>query len=211
MEELVLQRRKFIAEHTESVAQANESRQALKTFLKAKNLDDSLSDKSKNWEMKQIIQHYDSFFDESSGNSREEGINELHKYLKEELLSNNSDWKNLEKKIAEIDKVWESKRLAQESQTTFFPLISMYNPIITSIFLLMFSFCIFFNLVDINLNYLILHISGIAIPSIIISIMLFVWEYYRLYSKIKKYYKISKIIYLFCLKKYTLYKKLKIK
>jgi hypothetical protein len=39
---------------------------------------------------------------------------------------------------------------------------------------------------------------------ILTNIVLFVWEYYRLYSKVRKYYKLGKIIYIFCKEKFLL-------
>jgi hypothetical protein len=83
----------------------------------------------------------------------------------------------------------------------------MYSSILFHIFLTIFTFCIYFKLIDFDLSYWIFYTPEVAIPTIITSILWFVWEYYRLYSKVRKYYKVGKIIYMFCKKKiYSLYK-----
>ena len=62
----------------------------LKLIRKAERLDSILVDKSKNNEMLQVVNHFSSFFDEDSGNTREEGIIQVKKYLKEEIAKNKS-------------------------------------------------------------------------------------------------------------------------
>ena len=53
-------------------------------------------------------------------------------------------------------------------------------------------------------------IPTIVIPTFIINIILPLWEYYRLYSKIKKYYKLGKKVYMFCKDKIScFYKKIR--
>ena len=79
----------------------------------------------------------------------------------------------------------------------------------------MFSLSIYLELIDFNIDYLYFHIPEVVIPTIITSTVLFIWEYYRLYSKVKKYYNIGKVIFMFCKKKisffyekvYSFYKK----
>ena len=61
------------------------------------------------------------------------------------------------------------------------------------LFLRIFSLLISFNFINFDLNYLLVTIPEITIVT---TIVLFVWEYYRLYSKIRKYCKIGKIIYI---------------
>jgi uncharacterized membrane protein len=150
--------------------------------------------------MKEIMEYYESYFDEDSGNTREEGIKQLQDYLEEEIKIHRDKTINVKKNIDEIQKELDTRKAVEENKNIFIPIIPMYNPIIFNIFLTIFSFCIYFNLIDFNLNYLILHIPDVVLPTIITSILLFVWEYYRLYSKVRKYYNIGKIIYIFCKK-----------
>jgi hypothetical protein len=58
-----------------------------------------LSDKSKNGEMKKIMEFHESFFDEDSGNSREEGIGQLNSYLEEEKNGYRKNIMNIKKKV----------------------------------------------------------------------------------------------------------------
>jgi hypothetical protein len=166
--------------------------------------------------MNAIMKYYNSYFDEYSGNTREEGIKQLEGYLKEELDSSKHNISKLRKDMAEIKKemdakkaVEDAKKAVEDNKNTFFPVIPMYSPSIFRIFLTIFSICISFKLIDFNLNYLIFHLPEVVIPTIITSVVLFAWECYRLYSKFRKYYKVGKIIYMFCKKKiYSFYKKI---
>jgi hypothetical protein len=74
-----------------------------------------------------------------------------------------------------------------------------YSPIIFSISFTIFSFFIYFNLIDIYpINF---DIPEIIIPPVITSVVLFIWEWCRFYSNIRKYYRISIMVYNFCKKK----------
>lgn len=179
----------------------------LKSIKKAEELDSKLTDKRQNREMQEIMEFYPSHFDEDSGNTRAEGIKEVKEYLNGEARTYHANCLKLKKTLDEIQKELDTKKAAaEESNNMFFPIIPMYNPVFFSIVLTIFSFCISFNLIDFNLDYF--HITGVVIPTIVISTVLFVWEYYRLYTKIRKYYKLGKVIYIFCKKKiYSFYKK----
>jgi len=52
--------------------------------------------------MKQIMKFFESFFDEDSGNTREEGIKQVEKFLMEELKLYSKNCKNLKENIEEI-------------------------------------------------------------------------------------------------------------
>ena len=214
--------------------------------------------------MNKIMTFYESFFDEDSGNTREEGIKELHDFLKGEvnlyknkcakimkdiddirteyykkkdaeeniraeeykksidenkkpieenkkpieenkkpIEENKNPIEENKKPIEENKKpieenknpIEENKNPIEENIKTFLPIVPIYY-YIYRLFLIVFTFCISFKLINFDLNCLIFYLPDVAIPTIITSIMLFVWECYRFYSKIKKYYKIGKLIYM---------------
>ena len=198
--ELLLEIKSKKREYNNNVDHFKNARTELKNLMKAKYLDSKLQDKSKNREMEEIIKFYEAYFDKDSGNTRAEGIAQLEGYLDEEIRTYLKNMSNIKKNIDEIQKELETKKAVEENQNTFIPIIPMYSPIIFSIFLTIFSFCISFKLIDFNLIFLNFHIPEFVIPTAITSILLFVWQYYRLYSKVRKYYKIGKIIYMFCKK-----------
>jgi hypothetical protein len=187
---------------------------------KAKSLDDKLSDKSKNGEMNIIISYYETYFDEDSGNTRQEGIKQVHEYLKEEAKSYLIYYKNIKMKIdniqKEIDKrkaVEGNQKVGEETQKALdnnqnsfliLPIFTINSFTILRILLSIFSWFIYFKFSDFYLNYLIPNMPDVTIPMIFTSIVLFVWEYYKLYSKVRKYYKLGKRIYIFCKEKLSL-------
>jgi hypothetical protein len=215
LKELFLELRKKSLEHNDKVLLYSSTKKDLTNLARAKYLDTKLPDKSTNGEMNVIMRYYNTYFDPDSGNTREEGIKQLQDYLKEELNTSKYNINKLRKDIDEIKKamdakkavedakkpVEDAKKAIEDNKKTFFPIIPMYSPIIFRIFLTIFSICISFKLIDFNLNYLIFHIPEVVIPTIITSVVLFAWESYRLYSKFKKYYKLGKIVYMFCKKK----------
>ena len=169
--------------------------------------------------MKQIMKHYETYFDEDSGNTREQGIEQLEKYIKEEAESRFNEYEKLSKKMKDIKEeitkrreIEENQKAVEENQNTFlsiFPIITINSFSILRILLTIFSCLISFKCIDFNLNYLMLNIPEITIPIMLTSVVLFVWEYYRLYSKVRKSYKVGKIIYIFCKDKlYPFYKKI---
>lgn len=204
----------------------------LKIFRKAKSLDDKLANKSANREMNEIMSHYETYFDEDSGNSREEGVQQLQEYLegeakthfntyravklkldqiKQEIEKRKAveDKKDIEdKKAVENEKIVEdTEKAVDQHKNTFLsilPILPMNSFTIIRLFLTIFSLFISFKFIDFDLNYLIVNIPEIAIVT---SIVLFVWEYYRLYSKVRKYCKIGKIIYMHCKKKLDFFQK----
>ena len=107
--ELILERKKKIMEYNHNKEQYTGCTAELKHLIKAKKLDAQLSDKSQNSNMKRIMQYYNVYFDEESGNTREEGINQLQKYLVEERNALTNIKVNLEKEIDEIEKEMNSK------------------------------------------------------------------------------------------------------
>jgi len=221
----------------------------LKLLSKAKVLEDKLLDKEKNGEMNKLIEYYSTYFDEESGNTRQEGIGQLQEYLEQELEGHKATymrykfrhrmiWKVIQdrkaiqaqkdienQKDVEDKKDIENRKLVEENpktvenqkavenqkdieenkktvvntQNTFFAIFSIIPiNIFTTlrILLTIFSLIISFNFID--FNWLILYLPKIAIPTILTTIVLFVWEYYRLYSKVRKYCKVGKLIYMFC-------------
>ena len=58
-----------------------EAHAALKSLIDAIKLDKILKDKSKNNSMEKIMSFYEEFFDEDSGNTKEEGLKQLHQEL----------------------------------------------------------------------------------------------------------------------------------
>lgn len=214
LSELILERRNKIIEYNKGAFEIRKAQGELRTVDKAKRLDDMLPDKSQNAEMKKIMNFYESYFDDESGNSREEGIKQVQDYIKGEIRNYQKRRETLKTEIKAIEKELDDrkeldiKKAVEENTNTLLPIIPINSFTIFSILLTVFSFIISFKLIDFDLNYLIFHITGIVIPTIIISAVLFLWEYYRLYNRIRKYYIICKRIYMFCKTKiYSFYKK----
>lgn len=210
-------------EYNENVSLHNKTLKDIIHLKKAKKLDEKISDKTQNRDMNEITKYYGTFFDNESGNNREEGIKQLESYLKQELSSFKGNLSKIKKDVDDIKKemdakkavedakkaVEDGKKAVEDNKNTFFPLITMYSSNIFGILLTIFSICISFKLIDFNLDYLIYYLPEVALPTIITSTVLIAWEYYRLYSKFRRYYKVGKRIYIFCKKKiYSLYKKI---
>ena len=104
--------------------------------------------------MEQLIKFYDSYFDEDSGNTREEGIKQLQSYLKEESQSLKASCTSLKKELDKMEKELETRVMKGENINAFIPIISLYRPIFFIVFTV-FSFCISFKLIDFNIDYLI--------------------------------------------------------
>jgi len=83
IKEMVLKKLQWTQQFEKNLEDYNASKAELDNFLKAKELDKMLPDKSKNGEMNALMKHYGSFFDEESGNTREQGIEQLEEYLKD--------------------------------------------------------------------------------------------------------------------------------
>lgn len=206
-----------------SVESHRSARDELKIFRKAKSLEDKIANKSLNREMNEIMSHYETYFDEESGNSRKEGIQQLQEYLEGEAKSSFNTYTTVKLKLdqikQEIDKrkavenqkdieekkavenqkvVEDTEKAVDEHKNTvlsILPILPMYSFTIIRLFLTIFSLFIYFKFIDFDLNYLRVNIPEITIVT---SIVLFVWEYYRLYSKVRNYCKIGKIIYIYC-------------
>lgn len=221
IKELISERKNKIMEYNDNASQGKSMVETMKSLHKASILEDKLSDKSKNREMNDLIEMYPSFFDDESGNTRKEGINELKSYLKQEERAYRSKCIDLKKNIDEIQQELTSRKEVEETTKTLFPIISIYHTIIFRAFLAIFSLCIFFNFLGFDLKIFFsipdIIIPDIIIPTIVTSTVYFLWKSYRIYSKIKNYYTISKWIYIYCKKKihffykkiYSFYKKFK--
>jgi hypothetical protein len=214
--ELLSERTNKISEFRDNAAEGRGLVDILKKLHNASKLDEKLSDKSKNREMDELIRKYPAFFDEESGNNRKEGIDQLKNYLTEEENACKSKYHNLKKEIDEIIKELDRRKEVEETIKTFFPIISIHYTILFRIFLAIFSFCLFFNFLDFDLQNF-FSIPDIIIPTIITSTVYFLWKSYRIYSKMKNYYIICKRIYMYCKKNvlffykkiYSFYKKFK--
>lgn len=82
-----------------------ESERELRLFNRAKALDDKLLDKSKNGEMNEMIKFYASFFDEESGNDREQGIKKVQDYLTGEAQSKTAIYVREKARVFTMDTV----------------------------------------------------------------------------------------------------------
>ncbi|KAF2647040.1 hypothetical protein K491DRAFT_743622 [Lophiostoma macrostomum CBS 122681] len=102
--------------------------------------------------------------------------------------------------------VEENKKGFENNQNSFYilPILPIYSFTILRLLLSIFSCFIYFNFINLDLNYLIPNIPEVTVPVILTNIVLFVWEYYKLYSKVRKYYKAGKIISMFCKEKLSL-------
>ena len=134
--ELVLEKNKLLDEHSKSIDQFRSAKDELLQFLEAKKLDSKLPDKSKNSQMNEVMKFYESYFDEDSGNTREEGIKQLEEFLRGEVktygkISHNimdnikeikdivdNRWKKLEelRKTENAKTVEENKKLIEENK-----------------------------------------------------------------------------------------------
>ena len=210
--ELLLERKNKAKEHNTNVQSYKDSIEDLKHFTKAENLEKILTDKSTNSDMNKIMEFHPVFFDEESGNNRESGVKELKRYLEEEVKAQTSLCEKTQKYLEDLTKELNARKEIEETKNTFIPIISFYSPILFRVFLTIFSLCIYFKLIDFNINYWIFDLPEVVIPTIITSVVLFVWEYYRFYNGIRKYYNIFKLIYMFCVfcknKLYYYYKKI---
>nr|YP_010692857.1 hypothetical protein P1Q94_mgp10 [Periconia digitata]WCA44856.1 hypothetical protein [Periconia digitata] len=140
--------------------------------------------------MKKIMEFYESYFDEESGNTRQEGLDQVKEYLEEELKTRGNSLKNLQKNINELNKEITSKKEAEElarkelekaseeNKNLLIPMIPINFSFIFRVLLTIFSFSIYFNLFEFT-------IPDIILPGIIISMVLFLWECYRLYNRVK--------------------------
>ena len=185
IQELYLKKQKYIKEFKENVEDFNKSKEELNFIKKVKNLEDILSDKTKNEEMKNIMEFYESYFDEESGNTRQEGIDQLKDYLDAELKTRSTTIRKLKQNIDELDKEINSKKEAgesakkeaekatEENKNIFIPIIPTNITIIFRVLLAIFSFSIYFEYIDFNVMYLIFNIPEIVIPTIITSVLLF--------------------------------------
>jgi hypothetical protein len=81
---------------------------------KAKDLDAKISDKSKNYDMNQIMKFFDSFFDEDSGNTREEGIKEVEDFLQEERKLHIANCTKIKKDLEDIKTEYFRRKAAVE-------------------------------------------------------------------------------------------------
>jgi hypothetical protein len=114
--EITLELTKNISLHKDSYHRFKSVEYDLKMLEKAKSLDDKLPDKTKNREMQKIIEYYDSYFDEESGNRREEGIKQVHEYLKEEAKSHFNSYNNIKMKIANLQKELAERKAVEGNQ-----------------------------------------------------------------------------------------------
>ena len=102
IQELLAERKKLLEVHGQNLKQYREAKDELESVIRAKNLDLQLPDKSKNWDMNKIMSFYESFFDEDSGNTREEGINQLQDFLKGEVNLYKNNCSKIMKDIDDI-------------------------------------------------------------------------------------------------------------
>jgi predicted solute-binding protein len=76
-------RKKLLDEHSKYVEQYSNASTELNSIKKAKELDNMLTDKSLNTDMNRIMKFFETFFDEESGNTREQGIKQVEELLEE--------------------------------------------------------------------------------------------------------------------------------
>jgi chaperonin cofactor prefoldin len=177
-------RQKHIEQYKETVEEFKKSKEELNIINKARNLEDILSDKTKNAEMNKIMKFYGSYFDEESGNTRKEGIDQLKEYLEVELKTHENNIRKLQQNIKELNKDIDNKKEAieaakkevekiTENKNIFIPIIPMNITIIFRMLFAIFSFSIYFNFIDFNVINLIFNVPEIVLPTIISSTLLF--------------------------------------
>lgn len=142
----------------------------LKDLRKAKIVSRVAVD-SKNGPLKTMKEAYPEYFDDESENNTTEGIDQLGRYLSSEISAQKKNRVELKKKYDEIKEALEAKKAVEENTNLIIP-FTTFSPIIFSIFLSIFSFCIYFKLID---TYLInFDMPEIIIPTIITSTVLFI-------------------------------------
>lgn len=217
--ELLSERKNKFNEFKENLDEFNNVKTNLKNLKKAIDLDSVLPDKTKNWEMKQIMKFYEHFFDEDSGNTREEGIKQLNGYLWDEHKTYKNKLDTLKTRIQDIEKEVRSRKELKPDNTSvidknqiIYPLIPIFIHIrfLIQILFTILSVSITLNLIDLNIiDYIhwildldIFTLYNIYIHPYVFIIALLLWEVYRIYNKTIKYYRIIKYIYIFSKKKY---------
>lgn len=169
--ELVSEKKSIAARLSETKDECKGLSTDLKDIKKAKVVD-AVADESKNGPLRDMKEAYPTYFDEDSGNTNREGMDQLEKYLREEVSAYKNKVKELKKNMEEIDKVLEAKKAVEENKNMILPFITAYSPILFSIFLTIFSFCIYFKLIDFYpLNF---YMPEIVVPAIITSTVLFI-------------------------------------
>lgn len=204
---------KTVRLHKNSSENLDNIKYELKIFKKARYLEDALKDKSQNTEMKKVINYYETYFDEESGNTREQGIEELQQYLNTELKGHTNTVDTLKTKVGMLKQEINKRKMYLEENNnpdeanpgklaSIFPIIPLNSFIILRLLSTILSFFIWFKLINLDFNYFMLNIPEITIPTILISIVLFIWEYLRLFSKVRNCFKFGKKIYIFCKEKF---------
>lgn len=112
---------------------------------------ESVSHESKNGPLKVMKEAYPEYFDEESVNNNREGIKDLGNYLLSEYTAEKKS-RGTKKKYVDIKEALEAKKALEENTNMIIPFIpfATYSPIIFSISFTIFSFFIYFNLIDIN-------------------------------------------------------------
>ena len=169
--ELVSEKKRIAEEFKDAKDEFKGLSSDLKDIRKAKVVS-GVAEESKNGPLKEMRQAYPIYFDEDSGNTTREGMDQLENYLREEVSAYKNKTIELKKIFDEIEKVLEAKKAVEENNSTVLPFITAYSPILFSIFFTIFSFCIYFKLIDIYpLNF---DMPEVVIPTIITSTVLFI-------------------------------------
>jgi len=190
----------FIKHKKECKYELLDADEALKTLRKALELDKIIPDKSKNRSMQEIMSHYKEFFDEDSGNNKQEGLKQLYKELSDDLKNKHSKYKKAKENL---------EQYKSNSQSIIFFLcrfnfislkhILPYITFILSALSLLLTITSVFPDIYINVFLYIPdfvfdirdYIQSIIKYEIILDLPTFIWSCYKLWQKTKWYIKIG--------------------
>lgn len=194
---------KLLQEKRECRDELTELKDSLKTIKDAVRLDSILPDKSQNSSMKTILSHYKEFFDEESGNTVEEGLNQLRKELSADYKFKYNKYEEIKKELGVLESNWQSSSffIVFPINNVFFKLINIILPYVTllislviSVMFIMPNLELFMFMPDFIFDF-IHFIQNVIKYEIILSLPIFIWSYYSFLRKIIKCINLGKRIY----------------
>jgi formate hydrogenlyase subunit 3/multisubunit Na+/H+ antiporter MnhD subunit len=195
----------LMAKKKECKEELMEAHEALKTLKGAIDLDKVLPDKSQNHTMKQIQSHYSAFFDEESGNSKQEGLKQLYTELLEDFNIKKNEYDKAKKNLNEFKPNSEAliTVIVTFNYNFIFSLLRIILPFITmfiSAISLVISISTIFPGINIDIYipdivfYIRNYIESIVKYEIFISLPTLMWSFYSILNKIKRYINMGKTI-----------------
>jgi len=182
----------------DEMAQAHE---AVQDIVKAVRLDKMLPDKSQNKSMRDIMAHYKEYFDEESGNTKQEGLKQIYEELSKDFNLKLEKYKKAKKRFDEfnISSQYICPILISGNINLILPFFKYILPYITlllSIISLVISIGFTFNYnILLYIPDFIWNIYNYVIDfikyEIVLTLPTLIWSYYTLCKKYKRYFNIS--------------------